>query len=146
MKTVRLSRVTGFSLIELLIVVLILSILAAIALPSYRQYVLRGHRAEATKVLQDLAGREENYFYVNNGYTSTLSALGTTTTNLQQTAPDYDITISVDSTAANYSLLATATGTQAQDTACASLALTNTGLYTSNGSTTVDSNNCWQSH
>ncbi len=144
------SPARGFTLIELLVVVVILAVLAAIALPRYQKYVLRGHRTEATKLLQDLAGREENYFYTNNAYVTAIgniASLGMSTTSLQQAAPEYTITIaSVDTTTSTYALTATPTGTQVSDTDCTSLTLTNTGLHTSNGSATADTNNCWQSH
>ena len=53
------NKVTGFTLIELMIVIVIVAVLAAIAMPSYRQYVLRSHRTEATRTLLNVAVAQE---------------------------------------------------------------------------------------
>jgi type IV pilus assembly protein PilE len=66
----------GFTLIELMIVVLVIGILAAIAIPSYEAYVKRAARTQATDALTDAAAREERYFYEHNQYTSKMTDLG----------------------------------------------------------------------
>lgn len=58
----------GFSLIELMIVVAIIGILAAIALPSYSNYVKRGKAAEATSSLADARVKMEQFFQDNRTY------------------------------------------------------------------------------
>jgi type IV pilus assembly protein PilE len=58
----------GFTLIEVLIVVAIVSILAAIAYPSYRNFVLKGQRAEARAALADLLQQQERYMTQQNCY------------------------------------------------------------------------------
>ena len=58
----------GFTLIELMITVVVLGILAAIAVPSYRQYVIRGNRTAAQTVMMDIANRERQFLIANRAY------------------------------------------------------------------------------
>ncbi len=62
------NKFQGFSLIELMIVVAIIGILAAIAMPSYRDYVIRGKIQEATSGLASKRIQAEQYFQDNRTY------------------------------------------------------------------------------
>lgn len=56
------SAERGFTLVEMLIVIVIISILSAVALPAYRDYVARGHITQATAALSELRTRAEQWF------------------------------------------------------------------------------------
>lgn len=59
---------TGFTLIELIIVVAVIGILASIAIPSYHDYIKRGKAAEATSNLATLRVKMEQHFQDNRTY------------------------------------------------------------------------------
>jgi type IV pilus assembly protein PilE len=71
-------RAGGFTLIELMIAVVIIAILAAVALPNYRQYVIRGNRSAAQSQMMDIANREQQFLLMNRAYANkaTLEANG----------------------------------------------------------------------
>ena len=64
------SRERGVTLMELLTVVIILGIVAAIAIPSYRNYLLRAQRVDATTALLRIAWAQEKFYLQNNTYAS----------------------------------------------------------------------------
>lgn len=72
----RIHRIAGFTLIEIMVVLLIIGILGAVAVPAYRQYVIRAHRTEAKTALLRLAANQERHHLQHNTYTDDLAALG----------------------------------------------------------------------
>jgi type IV pilus assembly protein PilE len=60
----------GFTLVELMVVVAIIAILAAITYPSYQQYIIRGKRSAAQAQMMDIANRQQQYLLANRAYAS----------------------------------------------------------------------------
>jgi type IV pilus assembly protein PilE len=133
------TNMRGFSLIELVIVLLIIAILSAIAIPSYRKYVVRANRVDAQRSLMDLAARQERYFYSNNAYSSTLVGLGANSS----VAGAYYTVAPVSATSTAFTMKATAVGSQlTSDKQCQTFTITNTGVQGSTG-TTANDPACW---
>lgn len=64
----RSGKQHGFTLIELMITVAIIGILAAIAYPSYTQFIIRGNRTAAKAQMMDIANREQQFLLANRAY------------------------------------------------------------------------------
>lgn len=130
-------RNSGFTLVELLIVCLIISILAAIALPNYNQYVMKSRRSDGTSTLNNITLAQEQYRSNNTSYGTLANVWSSTTT------PNGYYTLAVTNpTATGYTVTATAVGNQAADSQagvnCATLTLVVNGL-----TTTQTPNTCW---
>jgi type IV pilus assembly protein PilE len=133
----------GFTLIELMIVVAIVAILAAIAIPSYRKYVLQSHRSVAKSTLLEMASREERYYTLNNAYPASATSLNYPSATISvpdATAPYYQV--SVVNGGSNFSLQAVPTGSQANDT-CGTYTLNDLGVQGNTGNST-SSADCWK--
>ncbi len=63
-----MKKQQGFSLIELMVVVSIIAIIAAFAMPSYRDSVRKSNRRAAQSVMMDIANREHQYFVANREF------------------------------------------------------------------------------
>ena len=73
-----MNKAKGFTLIELMVTIVIVAILASIAIPSYREYVLRGNRRAAQAAMMEIATRQQQYFVANRVYAGSIADLGYT--------------------------------------------------------------------
>jgi len=69
------SRRAGFTLIEVMVVVVILAILAAMAIPRFKNTKGKGHSAALRTDLHNLATAEESFFFSNGHYSTALDSL-----------------------------------------------------------------------
>lgn len=83
----------GITLIELLIVIIIVGILAAVAIPGYNGYMLRARRADAKTALEQLRGSEEMFRAENGVYTANFALLNASWGGPPATVGVYDITL-----------------------------------------------------
>ena len=73
-----MSKQKGFSLIEIMVVVVIVGILAAVAIPNYQNYVVKGNRAAAQAFMVEVANLEKQYLLDARTYAADLATLGMT--------------------------------------------------------------------
>ncbi|MGH8158331.1 MAG: type IV pilin protein [Rhodanobacter sp.] len=149
-------KANGFTLIELMIVVAIVAILAAIAIPAYQKQILQSRRTSAKTALLDLSGREERYYAANNTYDASLSDLGYAATGGALQVPNssnedyYSVAIAVTAAAgttpASYVATAVPVNSQAADATggCGTYSITDLGVQGNTGTNTgPGGSGCW---
>jgi type IV pilus assembly protein PilE len=133
----------GFSLIELMIVVAIVGLLAAVAYPAYQDNARKSRRSDAMIALTRAAALQEKMYMDNNSYTNSINDIGGASSpdghyTIALTNPGCSSTVGGVTYYSCFTLTATAVGAQVGDTDCATFTLTNTGQQGSTGGGT-----CW---
>lgn len=140
-----MKRARGFTLLELMIVVVVIAILASIALSGYQKQIRKSRRADAKQALAGLALRQEKWRSNHTNYRGTDSSAGDITAfGAMPTSDYYTITVTSTAGASSYTLQAAPTsGSDQTKDSCGTLSWTNTNgtvAKTASGGTTAD---CW---
>lgn len=128
----RYRRAGGFTLIELMIVVVIVGILAAVALPSYRDYVIKGNRAAAQQYMLTIANKEEQYLLDNRSYTTTIGSGGLGLSTPSDISSLYTFSVGGVTTSPPYYLITGAVVAGSSQASDGNLTLDSTGAKTGN--------------
>lgn len=136
----------GVTLLEILVVLLVVGILAALTLPAYRQHLVRVHRTEAMTVLYDIAAAEERFYLKHGRYVGDLSAAPPLGLGLASASDAHHYAFSVAVAGDGQTFIASATprpgGGQESDGDCLAFSLDQRGRRAVSGSR--ETSFCWR--
>lgn len=131
----------GFTLIELMMVIAIIGLLAAIAIPNYSEYLLRSKRSEGQALLADAAARQERFYAQNNSYVTNNADIGKLALQKVNQSENfyYELVVSKVADDGGYTLTAQQ---KIGDTDCGNLTLNALGQKGITGTKEVEE--CWK--
>lgn len=134
------KKLTGFSLIELLIVIAIMGILVAVGYPSYTDYIIKTKRADGAFALLEAVQAMERCKSTQFSYANCTITGGLAISPEQH----YSVALSPAPTASSFTIVATPQGSQSGDSECTSLSINHLGTKASKpGADGTDTNHCW---
>ena len=141
-----MKKITGYTLVELMVAVAIVGILAGIAYPAYKDSVSKSRRAEAMAELVRVANLQEQYFADNRTYTADMTKLGFSADPYVTETGYYSIdTTAVTALSADFIITATAAGLQSSnDSRCTSFSINHLGQKTAKKGADDNTNECWE--
>jgi type IV pilus assembly protein PilE len=128
----------GITFLELLIVIVIIGILAAIAYPSYRDVAARAKRVEAKAALLQIATNQERFYLQNNTYTADMTQLGFDADPYVSDSGSYTISVTA-ADASDYTAVATHLLGGRENGKCSEFQIEGDGTKSFTGS----ADNCW---
>ncbi len=143
MVTVMLSpKFKGFTLVELMIVVSVVAVLVAVAVPSYKSHTRKACRNDAKSAILEIVARQEKHYFQFNTYAESLADLNFLTANV---SPEGCYELELDGCVGDncYQVTATAVGDQTRDTACASFTMNSIGVKSATGAIADPTAVCW---
>lgn len=138
------SKNNGFTLIELIVVVVIIGLLTTIAVPIYKSQLTKARRSDGKMALLDLASRMERFYIQNQTFaTATIGNNSNTDVLASDLSPEKNYKLSLlEQSATSFLLQATPQGIQAKhDEECGSFQLNQQGQKSITGRGSVKS--CW---
>ena len=135
MKSGKHQKQNAYTLTEILVALALVAILTAVAIPSYRDYIVRTNRSEATDALLNAARCQEQLYAKFNAFNANAC---------EGVSPGGLYTVTITTSNSNQNFVATATPSSGQSSdACGTLTLSDTGVKTAHGNTGTYAQNCW---